>query len=55
MDAQLQTFLYPMVPESFLYSYVFMAKSCAQTLTFKTVMDKETDKKFNVFGHHSGR
>ena len=43
--AQLQTFRYPGVSKSFLYSNVFMAKSGAQTLTFKSVMDKTvTDK-----------
>ena len=32
--AQLQTIAYPTVSKSFLYSNAFMAKSCAQTLTF---------------------
>jgi len=35
-----------------------MAKSAAQTLTFESVMDKQTDKqtdkKLNVFGHTGG-
>jgi len=35
--AQLQTFPYPMASKSFLYSNVFMVKSSAQTLTFKSV------------------
>jgi len=35
--AQLQTFPYPTASKSFLYSNVFMVKSCAQTLTFKSV------------------
>jgi len=54
MDAQLQTFCYPTVSKSFLYSNVFMAKSGA--LTFKSVMDRQTDKrkKLNVFGRLSG-
>ena len=53
-DAQLQTFPYPTVSKSFLYSNAFMAKSGAQSLTFKSVMNKQTDrqpKKLNVFGH----
>jgi len=53
--AQLQTFPYPTASKSFLYSNAFMAKSGAQTLTFKSVTDKQTnkqtDKKLNVFGH----
>jgi len=48
--AQLQTFRYP----GFLYSNAFMAKSGVQTLTFKCVTDRQTDKKLNVFGHPSG-
>ena len=43
-DAQLQTFPYPMASKSFLYSSAFMAKSGAQSLTFKSVTDKQTDK-----------
>jgi len=31
-----------------------MAKSGAQTLTFKSVTDRQTDKKLNVFGHPGG-
>jgi len=42
--AQLQTFPYPKASKSFLYSNDFMAKSDAQTLTFKNVTDKQTDK-----------
>jgi len=42
--AQLQTFPYPMASKSFLYSNAFMAKSVAQTLTFKSVTDKQTNK-----------
>ena len=55
--AQLQTFPYPTSSKSFLYSIAFMAKSGAQTLTFKSVTDKQTDKqtkKLNVFGHPGG-
>ena len=37
---QLQTFPYPTVSKSFLYSNAFMAKSGAQTLAFKSVTDK---------------
>ena len=55
--AQLQTFPYPTVSQSFLYSNAFMAKSGAQTLTFKSVTDRQTNKrtsrqtkKLKVFG-----
>ena len=44
---QLQTFPYPMVSESFLYSHAFMAKSGAQSLTFKRVTNRQTDKQKN--------
>jgi len=44
-DAQLQTFPYPIVSKSLLYSNAFMVKSCAQTLTFKSVMDAQMNKK----------
>jgi len=56
-DAQLQTFPYPTASKYFLYSNAFMAKSGAQTLTFKSVTDRQTDKqtkKLNVFGHPGG-
>ena len=57
-DAQLHTFPFPMASKSFLYSNAFMAKSGAQSLTFKSVTDrqtnKQTDKKLNVFGHPGG-
>jgi len=36
---------YPTASKSFLYSSDFMAKSGAQTVTFKSVTDKQTDKK----------
>ena len=39
--AQLQTFPNPMASKSFLYSNAFMAKLCAQTLTFKSVTDRQ--------------
>jgi len=57
--AQLQTFPYPTASKSFLYSNAFMAKSGAQTLTFKSVMDRQTNrqtdkKQLNVFGHPGG-
>ena len=45
--AQLQTFPYPTVLKSFLCSNAFMAKFGAQTLTFKSVNDKQTDKQKN--------
>jgi len=35
---------YPTASKSFLYSNVFMAKSGAQTLTFKSVTDKQTNR-----------
>jgi len=42
--AQLQTVPYPVASKSFLYSNAFVAKSGAQTLTFKSVTDRQTDK-----------
>jgi len=42
--AQLQTFPYPTASKSFLYSNAFMAKSGAQSLTFKSVTDKQTNR-----------
>jgi len=45
-------FPYPKTSKSFLYSYPFMVKSGAQSLTFKHLTnrqtDKETDKKLDV-------
>jgi len=41
--AQLQTFPYQRVSKSFLHSNAFMAKSGAQTLTFKSVTNRQTD------------
>jgi len=60
--AELQTFPYPTVSKSCLYSNVFMEKSGTQPLTFKSVTnrqterqrDRQTDKKLNVFGHPGG-
>jgi len=54
--AQLQTFPYPTVSKSFLYSNAFVAKSGAKSLTFKSVTNKETNKqkKLNVFGCPGG-
>jgi len=57
--AQVQTFPYPTVSKSFLYSNAFMAKSGAQSLPFKSVTNKQTDKqtdkqKINVFGCPGG-
>jgi len=55
--AQPQTFPYPIASKSFLYSHAFMAKSGAQSLTFKSVTNRQTNKqteKLNVFGHPGG-
>jgi len=54
MDAQLQAFPYPTASKSFLYFNAFMAKSGAQSLTFKSVTNRQTDKKLKVFGHPGG-
>ena len=45
--AQLQTFPYPTVSESFLYSNAFMAKSGAQSLTFKSVKNRQRNRQKN--------
>jgi len=50
---QLQIFPYPTAPKSFLYSNAFMAKSGAQTLAFKSMTNKHTQK-LNVFGRCRG-
>jgi len=42
--AQLQTFPCPTASKSFLYSNAFVAKSGAQTLKFKSVTDKQTNR-----------
>jgi len=60
--AQLQTFHYPTASKSFLYSNAFVAKSGAQSLTFKSVTikqtnrqtNRQTNKNSNVFGHPGG-
>jgi len=54
--AQLQTFSYPTVSKSFLYSNAVTAKSGAQSLTIKSVTNRQTDKqtKNNVFGRPGG-
>ena len=49
--AQLQTFPYPTASKSFLYSNIFMVKSGAQTLTFKSVTNRLTDKQTERFSH----
>ena len=47
--AQPQTFPYLTVSKSFLYSNAFLAKSCSQTLTFKIVTGRQTNRqKLNV-------
>jgi len=47
MGAQLQTFPYPTASKSFLYANAFIAKCGAQSLTFKSVTNKQTDKPTN--------
>ena len=42
--AQPQAFPYPTASKSFLYSIAFMAKSSEQSLTFKSVTDRQTNK-----------
>jgi len=42
--AQLQTFPYPTASKLFMYSNAFVAKSGAQTLAFKSVTNKQTNK-----------
>jgi len=46
MGTQLQTFPYPTVSKSFLYSHAFMAKFGAQTLTFKSVTNRHRQTLF---------
>jgi len=43
-SAQLQTFPYPTTSKSFLYSNAFMANMGAQSLTLKSVTDRQTKK-----------
>jgi len=57
MGEQLQTFPYPTASELFLCSNAFMVKSGAQSLMFKSVTNKQTDKqtkKLDIFGHPGG-
>ena len=49
--AQLQTFLYPTASISFLYSKVFMVKSGAQRMAFKSVTERQ---KLNFFRRPGG-
>jgi len=42
--AQLQAFPYPAASKSFLYSNAFVAKSGAQSLTFKSVTNRQSDR-----------
>jgi len=42
--AQLQTFLNPTASKAFPHSNALMAKSLAQTLPFKSMTDKQTNK-----------
>ena len=42
--AQLQTFPYPTASKSFLHSNVFVAQSATQSLTFKSVTNKQTNR-----------
>jgi len=42
--AQLQTFPYPTVSKSFPYSIDFMAKYGAQTSTFKSMTNRQTNR-----------
>jgi len=46
-SAQLQTFPYQTASKFFLYSNDFMAKSGAQSLTFKSVTNRQTDRQKN--------
>jgi len=52
-----QTFPYSTASKSFLYSNAFIAKSGAQSWTFKSVTNKQTDKhtkNSTFFGHPGG-
>jgi len=48
-DVQPQAFPYPTVSKSFLYSNAFMAKSGAQSLTMKSVTNRQTDNNTQRF------
>jgi len=57
--AQLETFSYPTASKLFLHSNAFLAKSGEESLTFKSVTNRHTNrqtdkKKLNVFGHPGG-
>jgi len=55
MGAQLQTFPYPTTSKLFLYSNAFRQKSRAQSLTFKSMTNKQTNRqKLNVFSRSGG-
>ena len=45
--AQVQTFPYPTASKLFLYSNAFIATSGKQSLTFKSVTDRQTNKQAN--------
>jgi len=45
--AQLQTSPHPLASKSFLYSNTFMAKSGEQSLTFKSVTDRQKTQRFS--------
>jgi len=45
--AQLRAFPYQTASKSFLYSNAFMAKSGAQSLTLKSLTDRQTDRQTN--------
>jgi len=49
VDAQLQTFPYPTISKPLLSSNAFWVMS-SQTMLFKSMTDKLTDKKLNIFG-----
>jgi len=46
-STKLRIFPYPSVSKSFLYSNAFVAKSGAQSLTFKSVTDRQTNRQTN--------
>jgi len=52
---QLQTFPYPTMSKVFLYFNAFTVKSCAQTLSFKSVTNTHTNKKTKKSQSNLGR
>jgi len=50
-----RTSLCPTIPRSFPYSNALMAKWRSQTLSFKSVTDKQTDKTSNLLYHLGAR